>query len=83
MRLVSGPSTPVGRARHLFVVIGTHNKRREVDRPGLSPSCEWRRDLSNTVFAEQYDIVCIVVLQVAGDIASATAFQMVLEHFNR
>jgi len=36
----------------------------------------------SAVFAEQYDVACIIGLQVAVDVASAAAFQMVLEHFD-
>ena len=36
----------------------------------------------SAMFTKQHDIVCIVALQVAIDIAPATTFQMVLEDFN-
>ena len=37
----------------------------------------------NAVFAEQNDILSIVVLQVAFDIASLAAFEVIVQHFNR
>ena len=37
----------------------------------------------NAVFAQQDDVVSIVVLQVAFDVAALAAFKMVFKHFNR
>ena len=37
----------------------------------------------DAMFTEQHDGVSIVVLQVAFDVASPPAFEMIFEHFNR
>ena len=37
----------------------------------------------NAVFAEQHDVLSIIMFQVSFDVASLAAFEMIVEHFNR